>query len=314
MIGVGIDGTETTKAYSSGIYAGSGTCIIGQDFVGVIQDVALWDTDLYTTDIDSLYNLDFLRDEQKYEVPKISPLSFAGLQGWWRLNGANVLYDELEESPLTLLSGTAIYDSGYYFNMPYFDGNLYYSTDHKNGFNASPSLTVAALIRVDNSGTTRCILAKENAVDFEYSLRLHASNLVQWILPTNSLTSAAINMNEWVLVIAWYDAVAEEMGFWVNGVESTKTNADGIPATTAEFLIGSRRTTGNQEYIGNIADVAVWNRALTSSEREKLFHYFNKPEIDPLPISLWQLDPTSNYTDCPLVLSHYSLCSHLTNY
>jgi hypothetical protein len=127
------------------------------------------------------------------------------------------------------------------------------------------------------------IFAKRNFSSsfLEYYLRFttNSSNSFNFevspsgVLPVFSVGSAGgIVTGTWYNVIAWHDAVNNQLGISVNNVATTVAHSGGVRAGNAEVRIGSGETGGNEEWDGLIDEVGVWKRVLTAAERTQLYN------------------------------------------
>lgn len=92
-------------------------------------------------------------------------------------------------------------------------------------------------------------------------------NALQWVSPTGNVTSTTrFSTYNWYMVSLTYDG--SNFTMYVDGVKDAETSGDGNPVDFQRFEIGMSWTSyrGSQYFRGRIAEVRVWNRALSSSE------------------------------------------------
>lgn len=92
-------------------------------------------------------------------------------------------------------------------------------------------------------------------------------NQLQWVSPAGSVASnTRFQAGTWYLVSLVYDG--SSMTMYVNGVKDATINASGISVTLKSFEIGMSWTSyrSGQFFPGRIAEVRVWDRALSPSE------------------------------------------------
>lgn len=83
-------------------------------------------------------------------------------------------------------------------------------------------------------------------------------------------STQAITSNFFQHLVATYDDTANEVKYYYNGALSvTRTRVTVMTETSSAMNIGRRSVT--QEFDGQIADVAVWNRVLTANEVASMF-------------------------------------------
>lgn len=92
-------------------------------------------------------------------------------------------------------------------------------------------------------------------------------NCLQWVCPTGSVPSTTrFSTNRWYTLSLTYDG--SKFTMYVDGVKDAQLDGDGQPVDFQMFEIGMSWTTYrySQYFKGRIAEVRVWNRALTPVE------------------------------------------------
>lgn len=84
----------------------------------------------------------------------------------------------------------------------------------------------------------------------------------------NAVTSSAFLPNEWQHGCAVFSSVNSRTVYLNAGSTGTSTNNENSPTAATQLLIGSRRYVGNLDLFmnGSIAEVGIWNAALTAAE------------------------------------------------
>ncbi len=94
------------------------------------------------------------------------------------------------------------------------------------------------------------------------------------IVSANNFGSPAVNTL--IFVVAWHDSIANTINIQVNnGAANSAAHSAGVFQGSALFSLGSYQDSGGSaiELFNGIADeVAVWNRTLTSTEKEELYN------------------------------------------
>ena len=88
----------------------------------------------------------------------------------------------------------------------------------------------------------------------------------------NSVSSTTYSIGSWQHVLVTYDN-ASAPKIYLNGVEvsySSRSFAGAVTADPANFIIGTNDTDGTYTFDGKIAEVAVWDVALTPTEIAQL--------------------------------------------
>lgn len=92
-------------------------------------------------------------------------------------------------------------------------------------------------------------------------------NCLQWVCPTGSVPSTTrFSTNRWYTLSLTYDG--SKFTMYVDGVKDAQLDGDGQPVDFQMFEIGMSWTSYrySQYFKGRIAEVRVWNRALTPAE------------------------------------------------
>lgn len=85
----------------------------------------------------------------------------------------------------------------------------------------------------------------------------------------------SVKTNQWQHIVSVVDKANKRLQLWVDGALEYSTTlaswgSTNVPGTT-NVLIGTPYSSGTYSWIGRIDDVAIWNRALTSSEVQTLY-------------------------------------------
>lgn len=92
-------------------------------------------------------------------------------------------------------------------------------------------------------------------------------NCLQWVCPTGSVPSnTRFSTNRWYTLSLTYDG--SKFTMYVDGVKDAQLDGDGQPVDFQMFEIGMSWTSypASQYFKGRIAEVRVWNRALSPAE------------------------------------------------
>ena len=92
-------------------------------------------------------------------------------------------------------------------------------------------------------------------------------NCLQWVCPSGSVPSVTrFSTNRWYTLSLTYDG--SKFTMYVDGVKDAQLDGDGQPVDFQMFEIGMSWTSYrySQYFKGRIAEVRVWNRALTPAE------------------------------------------------
>jgi len=145
------------------------------------------------------------------------------------------------------------------------------------------------------SGANYGVFDQRDAVSDGIVIADNTSNQIIYAITNASRTSTAINSKEWVYVTGTYDGTTQKL--YINGSLNQSQATSQVVNTTADAVIGykSYSSSANIPFNGNLANVAVWNRALTSDEINsvmwKQYQDLNTQEINGLQ-AWYSLDST----------------------
>jgi len=124
--------------------------------------------------------------------------------------------------------------------------------------------TIAAWVYNNTASAANHILdARDGGSD---GIRLKSqSGAIEYNLNTINLNSGTTYVDEWVFVSATYDGVTAKL--YINGSVLNSTTTTQTISTTTDACIGVRNFQQDTAFWnGNLANVAIWNRALSSDE------------------------------------------------
>ena len=126
--------------------------------------------------------------------------------------------------------------------------------------------TICAWIYFDGSATANeyPFDNRDESSDDGIQLFVRSDDTIRYRLNSESVTSTSTLINEWVFVSGTYDGDIQTL--YING--SIEHQRSGV-STTIDVNAGSRigaNFVGGAFFNGNLANVAIWNRALSSDE------------------------------------------------
>lgn len=92
-------------------------------------------------------------------------------------------------------------------------------------------------------------------------------NALQWVTPSGNVVSTTrFSTDRWYMISLTYDG--SNFTMYVDGVKDAQRDGDGDPVDFQRFELGMSWTSyrSSQYFRGRIAEVRVWNRALSSAE------------------------------------------------
>jgi hypothetical protein len=209
---------------------------------------------------------------QKLRMTEI-PSTESGLLGLWHFN--NNLVDSSGDGDGTANGGE--FSSDYKFGSAsyLFNGTQNIFLPEDSVFTSIDNFTVSAWIRLDNSDNYNSILAVGGGGD-EFLFDIYGGKINFYSSAGSGSADTTLSLDQ------WYHVVAVRMGdkvyFYLNGNsdgDMTLNNADPIiPSTSFRAIGGDIGTVGEgsgENFEGNIDELAIWNRALSSFEIEALY-------------------------------------------
>ncbi len=192
-----------------------------------------------------------------------------GLAGYWKGDGTAEDFSFYEKDGT--LVGDTTYDTGYFGQAFKFDGSEdYVRIGNHSNLNFTSAMSVSAWINPQGPGSSPTwggmIINKENSYEIA---RAQNGNII-WAFanstPGWNWIDTGINtaLNTWSHITLTYAGGVVKT--YLNGVLQHTYNGSGnITVTSQQFWIGAREG-GGQRFHGLIDEVAVYNRALSSSE------------------------------------------------
>ena len=124
--------------------------------------------------------------------------------------------------------------------------------------------TIAAWVYANDTGSNKLIFDARDAGNDGFLIWSRYSEAPVYSLNSSSIISTTTHSNEWVYVVGTYDGTTQKL--YINGsVNGTNTTSQTI-STTQNAAIGTQTYSPTDFFDGNLANVAIWNRALSSDE------------------------------------------------
>lgn len=149
--------------------------------------------------------------------------------------------------------------------------------------NITDEITISVWAKCTNPVSTSRIYGKSTSVDRSFRAFISSNNFtfkveVGGVDKGASVLNSIVNTNEWYHIVGIYDGT--NIKAYVNTVETIGDAATGDINTSADDLnVGVYSWSGKASYFnGFIADVRIYNRALTSQERT-LLHESYRPKV-----------------------------------
>ncbi len=204
------------------------------------------------------------------------------LVAYYSLEDAN---DALGSNNLTN-NATVTFTSGQVANAATLNGTSQYLSHASNATFQTGDIdfTVAAWVKATSLAATIDIIAKWTVTGNhrEYLLTYNQpTNRFRWFVSKDGTASVSVDATTfgapstatYYFIAVWHDSVANVIGIRVNGGGADTTNTStGVVSSTSVFGIGSRGDGGATFWPGQIDEVGLWKRVLTSAEITDLYN------------------------------------------
>jgi hypothetical protein len=124
--------------------------------------------------------------------------------------------------------------------------------------------TIAAWCYAEDDGNNKLIFDARDAGNDGILIWSRYSEAPVYSINNSNIIGTTTHPNEWVYVVGTYDGTTQKL--YINGsVDGTNTTSQTI-STTQNATIGTQTYSLGDYFNGNLANVAIWNRALSSDE------------------------------------------------
>lgn len=186
--------------------------------------------------------------------------------------------DEVGSSDLVIGGGTPGFDLGRSSNAVEFtdDGDWLYADDNLNiGMDDAQSFTIAGWYRIEDKDNAYIFVSKGASNEYEVYYSKIADRF-RFYTAAGAVYADSFgdpSPDDWVFIVAWYDATADTVNIQVNGGTVNTADAPGtIPDTTGPLYVGKNDFDNGMH--GLVDEVGIWRRTLTSTERQQIFTCF----------------------------------------
>jgi hypothetical protein len=126
--------------------------------------------------------------------------------------------------------------------------------------------TIAAWVYVEDDANSKLIFDNRDALSDGIVLISDSSENILYRINSAEITSSSTYSDEWIYVVGTYDGTTQKL--YINGSEDQSAATSQTISTTTDATIGVRSHTSQTTgfFNGNLANVAIWNRALSSDE------------------------------------------------
>jgi hypothetical protein len=143
-----------------------------------------------------------------------------------------------------------------------FDGASYIQLDTPFSYT---NHTIAAWCYTQDLGAVGIILDSRDSTSDGHSLFFGSDETINYRILGNVISTTESYINEWVYVVGVYDGSTQKI--YANGNLAVSTSFSATIDVSTNSTIGARNFISPAAYFkGNLANVAIWNRALSSDE------------------------------------------------
>jgi len=267
---------------------------------GNLDDVRVYNRALSAGEVKNLYN----QGVSKFNKTPTNAITNS-LVGHWTFDGAKVVNGVALDSSgsgnngnLGSIATSTFYSIGKIGQGFNFDGvdDYVIATDNAS-LSITGNLTISAWIKPVDATVMQSVVSKYDSAGNQRSYFMNISdtsiscNARELLLAVSSTltpftgaakcSNAVLSSNKWSNVVAVYNASAQTVDLYIDGVNQTRATVSGtIPSSIADssrnLSIGSsysNSTTPNAKpFKGGIDDVRVYNRALSAGEIKMLYN------------------------------------------
>ena len=158
--------------------------------------------------------------------------------------------------------------------------------------------TIACWAYLDNSSATRIIFDNREGSGDGIVVYFDSSDRPSYLVNGAFRNTSTAYENVWVYIVGTYDGTTQKL--YIDGSLITSQSTSQTISTANNAIIGRRRDVVADYFKGNLANVAIWNRALTSDEINSVMwaSYDQLPTSIKVGLQAWySLDSVDTFAD-----------------
>lgn len=124
--------------------------------------------------------------------------------------------------------------------------------------------TIAAWVYAENDGNNKIVFDARDAGSDGILLYSRYSEAPIYSINSSSIIGTTTHPNEWIYVVGTYDGTTQKL--YIDGSLNGSASTSQTISTTQKATIGTQTYSLGDYFNGNLANVAIWNRALSSDE------------------------------------------------
>ncbi len=124
--------------------------------------------------------------------------------------------------------------------------------------------TIAAWVYANNTSAYKSIFTAWDTLSDGIRFALRDDEIVIYTINGTNVLAFGLNVNKWSYVVASYDG--STMKLFIDGSQISTNSISTTISNSTNATIASRSDNYGDKFNGNLANVAIWNRALSSDE------------------------------------------------
>jgi phage tail protein X len=159
--------------------------------------------------------------------------------------------------------------------------------------------TIASWVYLNNDSTNKSVFDNRDANDDGIVLIFLNTEELRYDINASASSYTNMPINEWTFITATYDGTSQKI--FANGSEITSVSTSQTIETTGNSCIGRKAYASDEYFNGNLANVAIWNRALHPDEINALMwkSYGDLNAVDKNGLQAWYALDDINGTTVP---------------
>ncbi|UVS81293.1 LamG domain-containing protein [Actinokineospora sp. UTMC 2448] len=278
-----VDGSRIDDGTLEQPWQGTGPLVVGRartagqptwHWSGLVDDVRLYTGVLDADRVWSLFT--------SYPAPVPAPMLPVPDAGHWKFDegSGTTAADSTANGRTATMHGGALWHGGRIGSTSWLDGSTGYAATAGPVLTTSASFSVSTWVYPRRSAT-QAILSQDGATRSAFVLRQDGPGN-RWVVevpasdaagaPTTVITSAeTVPVGHWTHLTVAYDAAADRVSLYVNGLLSAVGRVAGTWDSAGPFAIGRGKSLTADLFLGAIDDVQAFHRPISAGEVRKIY-------------------------------------------
>ena len=239
----------------------------GNFFNGYLDEIGIWSRALSADEVSQLYN-----SGRGNAYPLTDTPSLYGGVAYYKLDGNSndsVGSNNGTDTSISYSSSYGKINQGASFN----GSSSRIAIAHNSVFNITSAITLLAWIKTTSTGGNQILCKYDDSFYFAVNGSTFNSGKIQMYLNNVSsgwLTGGTVNDGNWHFVVGTYDGSTIKL--YIDGSLSTSVSASGSIQTGSNPVEIGTRTAISYYFNGDIDEIGIWSRALSSTEVSELYN------------------------------------------